>query len=218
MQDLTSIIVHFQPRPELSNLIANLQLVTPDQSRDNTALRTDSSPIGPEAANLSFFGWQPYRPTASGSGGSPSSSKPPVPDVLHCTICDRKLGLSHFRLPGPTTPSIETHDPKGKGRLLGVIREHREFCPIKVYAAASESIEGDPIDRGDVLDVELPWWRSAMILRSEADRGGAGNTVAPEERHGGSRLEKKEVLSRLRAILGEKQPRLDPRKHIRTVY
>ena len=217
MRMLTYVHAHFQPQPELSNLIANLQSVTPDQASDNSALRTESLPIGREAANLAFFGWQPYRPIASGSGGSPSSSKPPVPDVLHCSICDRKLGLPHFRLPEHTTPSIETHDPKVKTKILDVIREHREFCPIKVYSTASESIEEDPLGREDVLEGEVPWWRSAMILRSEADRGGAGKSIGPDEKHGGNRLEKTEVMSRLRAILGEKQPRLDPRKHIRNV-
>ena len=218
MRGLICVFAHLQPRPELNNLIANLQSVSPDQPVNSAGQSPEKSAIGPDAANLAFFGWQPYRPTASGSGGSSTPGKPPIPDVVHCSICDRKLGLSHFRSSGRPDPSIETHDTKGKDKVLNVIREHREFCPIKVYSVASDSIEEDPIDRRDLLDVELPWWRSAMILRSDSDRQGIGNTVVSEERHGGNRLEKKEVLGRLRAILGEKQPGLGARKHIRTVF
>jgi hypothetical protein len=175
------------------------------------------SSIGPEAANLAFFGWQPYRPTASSSGSTLTITGSPVPDVLHCSMCDRKLGLSHFRAPRHNTTSGDTHKSAGKGKVLDVVREHREFCPIRVYAAAcSESNEEDQIEGGGAIDIDRPWWRSALLLRPEADSLGGSNMadVGGVQTH---RLEKKEVLGRLRAILGEKQPRIDPRKHIRTV-
>jgi hypothetical protein len=55
------------------------------------------------------------------------------------------------------------------------------------------------------LDIERPWWRSAVILKSDMDRSNETGVsdVRMDQGSGGERLTKHEVLSRLQTILGD---------------
>ena len=106
-------------------------------------------------------------------------------------------------------------DKRGSKRALDTIGEHREFCPIKVYAdpLATDGSQQDKIREEAELSIERPWWRSAVILRSSGLAGlQDANTGPITSRTGtGLKMTKQEVLTRLKDILGEKDTRLNLR-------
>jgi hypothetical protein len=131
-------------------------------SRRNHA--SSSTPISSTAAILAFFGWNVYRPQDLGgdSKGDTTTARNGstdvtiVPDVLRCRICDRKLGLWAFR---HSRHSSQTALPKAVPKPLDVIREHREFCPIRTLAA------------GTAIKPSQPWWADAAILQESIGTG-----------------------------------------------
>jgi hypothetical protein len=146
---------------------------------------------------------------------------------LHCAICDRKIGLFNFRdrdiAATPTgSESGETKDAKWKKRVLDVRGEHREFCPIKVYAeplTTDGSREDNARKEQELnLGIERPWWRSAVILRAPdtSTRQDMLSNPGMETPSGtpGDKMTKQQVLLRLKEILGEKDTRLSLRGRI----
>ncbi|KAJ9120115.1 hypothetical protein QFC22_003013 [Naganishia vaughanmartiniae] len=133
---------------------------------------SSSSAISSTAAALAFFGWNVFRPRDLAPG---NNRKPPtaedsasdsaiVPDVLRCRICDRKLGLWAFRL---NQYSSQTALPNATPKPLDVIREHREFCPIRTLAVGARD------------EINQPWWADAAILRQSLQTAMPGIGAAP---------------------------------------
>lgn len=87
--------------------------------------------ISEPAATLAMFGWSPHATH--------------LEEILHCELCDRKIGLWLFR---------------GK-RPLAVVMEHRDFCPIRREGAGSAwwwvnspLLRSAPSEGGDKQDVK----------------------------------------------------------------
>lgn len=80
------------------------------QWADDTAEQHVKLPVISEpAAALAMFGWSPYVQHTE--------------EVLHCELCDRKIGLWLFRGTRP----------------LDVMAEHRDFCPIRRESTRGEA-------------------------------------------------------------------------------
>ncbi|KAJ9091043.1 hypothetical protein QFC19_009280 [Naganishia cerealis] len=134
---------------------------------------SSSSPISSTAAILAFFGWNVFRPQepspsfnsehSAGAGDSAANSSVIVPDVLRCRICDRKLGIWSFR---HHSQSQQTGQAKATARALNVIREHREFCPIRTLTAGEADKD---------KTVRQSWWMDAVILQESLTAGGEGD-------------------------------------------
>lgn len=132
---------------------------------------SSSTPISSTAAILVLFGWNVFRPQHSGIAGEvdtiaargSQTDSAIVPDVLRCRICDRKVGLWAFRhISHPAKTDVSKAEPKP----LDVIREHREFCPIRTLAGGAKDRESQP------------WWADAAILRESPVTGMPNDEVA----------------------------------------
>ena len=67
------------------------------------------------AKAMALFGWYPYHPNSPTS--THISSNPPQPtDIVHCRICERRIGLWSFRSPE---------------RCFDLVDEHIAWCPLR---------------------------------------------------------------------------------------
>jgi hypothetical protein len=116
---------------------------------------------------LAFFGWVPLTvpSSSSPSGETSTGTRTTIKNVLTCSICERKLDLLTFR-----RKEIE----------LDPIKEHKEFCPLLVYARSGDGQGG--------MDGKDSWWDGSVLLRAgmEMPLG----------------LDRKDVLGRIGRLLG----------------
>ncbi|OBZ72050.1 hypothetical protein A0H81_07767 [Grifola frondosa] len=79
---------------------------------------------------------------------SPARSLPQIkPDttLLHCSLCQRRIGLWAF-LPPPANGTTEGGNAKPQARRqLDVLREHRSHCPYVVRSTVMPSIPAPPL-------------------------------------------------------------------------
>lgn len=118
------------------------------------------SPISEKAAVIAFFGWVPLtglhnsksigkdlqapESTTNNSDINPDSAK--TDDILHCRLCDRKVGLWNFRW---------REDQPEPHRAMDVVYEHRDFCPLR---------REDPV----VWKITGKWWDECVLVKDSA--------------------------------------------------
>ena len=224
--DLSDVQIKTLVQTLQANLAASQWDSKEGDAADNiTHNRLEDSVVTRQAANLAFFGWKPLvRPgresePVSGSSSLTSSSKP-IQAIVTCTICQRTLNLAGsatkrapILTPVPNESATTIDTTANTSRMINVVQEHREFCPIRVYAHATSnpSTSTSPADDQTLQDpsMPVPWWKGAVLLDptrlvafEQCSETNLANMAAPTTHPPHTR---REVMDKLHDILGKNQ-------------
>lgn len=118
------------------------------------------------------------RTTALRREATSHSDIPSKDDMIHCSLCQRRIGLWAFTLLPPSTPPSDGSPPgSGSGedaipiivktppvRSLDVLREHRAFCP---YVIRTTPVT---LPSGDDVSTEVEGWKAILGIISRSKR------------------------------------------------
>lgn len=122
----------------------------------------------------------PPRTSTSRREGSGSSEGPSKDDMLHCALCQRRVGLWAFAPPlsaplpppelisgEPPVPTVVKTPPSPSPRFLDVLREHRAFCPYVIRTTPLTIPNDEPA-------IEVEGWKAIVGIISRSKRQSAG--------------------------------------------
>ncbi|KZT02602.1 zf-C3HC-domain-containing protein [Laetiporus sulphureus 93-53] len=145
------------------------------------SLRDGTSTLSPSRLHRS-----PQIPSPIRSDGSPPVAVPSLkPDttLLHCALCQRRIGLWAFISPPQTNdhsngPGATGNAAKAKAKMrpkrqLDVLREHRSYCPYVIRSTTVPSLPAQPSgDAGHTttpsttvqVNEQIEGWRAVLTV------------------------------------------------------
>ncbi|WVR06744.1 hypothetical protein IAU60_003779 [Kwoniella sp. DSM 27419] len=152
------------------NLVSTLSHHASPSASASASASTSSSAISTTTAQMALFGWYPYYPNEPSDHITPvraasetqtASSAPAQPtvrrtDIIHCRICQRRIGLWAFarRPPGDNSAQQDSRSSSAEAaRTLDLVDEHLSWCPIR------------PASRGKGQE----WWTGCALLEQRSD-------------------------------------------------
>lgn len=113
------------------------------------------------------------RPSASSIGSASLSTSPakPATTLLHCTLCQRRIGLwaflpplqSNGRSPSPEDDSHQSIGAKVPQRQLNILGEHRSYCPYTMRSTVLPSMPTPPMHKASDSQLSLSNASSASL-------------------------------------------------------
>ncbi|TFY67687.1 hypothetical protein EVJ58_g1455 [Rhodofomes roseus] len=124
---------------------------------------------------------------ASTPAPAPAPAKPDT-TLLHCALCQRRVGLWAFMSPPQTNGAATTDARPQQRRQLDVLREHRSYCPYVVRSTVVPSMpapqsEGAPARSATTEPATVEGWRAVLtaVMRhgmARKQRFGHGRSVS----------------------------------------
>ncbi|KAJ7475758.1 hypothetical protein FB451DRAFT_1034350, partial [Mycena latifolia] len=101
---------------------------------------------------------------AIGTSASASASTPRDTSLLHCALCQRRVGLWAFAPPTePSTPPPHARAPAPQ-RHFDLLKEHRSFCPYVVRSTLVPTLPAEPVPSPSPSAGVLEGWRAVLTV------------------------------------------------------
>lgn len=102
---------------------------------------------------MAWFAWYPYQPNVSSNAVDPTSPASPT-DIVHCRICQRRVGLWAF-----DRKENESAKKRGGGEF-DLVKDHFSWCPIRQGSWwTDQPLLSDPDGGGTKISVGKGWVR-----------------------------------------------------------